>query len=53
MTVALRFGLPGSGDAEIGAFAMTGVAALVGVAGSPSSPEPIRSPTHANSACSH
>ena len=32
MTVALRFGLPGSGDAEIGAFAMTGVAALVGVA---------------------
>lgn len=29
MTVALRFGLPGSGDAEVGAFAMTGVAALV------------------------
>ena len=32
MTVALRFGLPGSGDAEMGAFAMTGVAALVGMA---------------------
>lgn len=32
MTVALRFGLPGTGDAEIGAFVMTGVAALVAVA---------------------
>jgi drug/metabolite transporter (DMT)-like permease len=29
MTVALRFGLPGTGDAEIGALVMTGVAALV------------------------
>jgi drug/metabolite transporter (DMT)-like permease len=29
MTVALRFGLPGQGDAEVGAFVMTSVAALV------------------------
>jgi drug/metabolite transporter (DMT)-like permease len=32
MTVALRFGLPGTGDAEVGAFAMTSVAALVAAA---------------------
>jgi drug/metabolite transporter (DMT)-like permease len=32
MTVALRFGLPGTGDAEIGALVMTGVAALVALA---------------------
>lgn len=32
MTVALRFGLPGEGDAEVGAFAMTGVASLVALA---------------------
>jgi drug/metabolite transporter (DMT)-like permease len=32
MTVALRFGLPGRGDPEVGAFVMTGIAALVAVA---------------------
>jgi drug/metabolite transporter (DMT)-like permease len=32
MTVALRFGLPGAGDAEVGALAMTSVAALLAAA---------------------